>query len=390
MFKHLLLPIPLLRFLIAILTSSHCFAGNPQTVNALATKTVATKIGFREAEVPDSQGNRPLHLSLWYPAGTMAEADHTGAISESIGENRVFYGVAAIRNAEPESVLHPLVVLSHGYGGNWKNLGWLAGELANQGYVVAAPDHPGTTTFDRRPSEAKKLSERPNDLSRIITYLLDAHVSDQLPGHLLEPQALAGGIDPERIAAIGHSLGGWTVTALAGGRFDIDLFSQECHKHPNPRICGLSSELGINQEGMVKAPLDGDLSDSRVRAIVSLDLGLARGFTPESLGAVRIPVLVFGAGVDIGDLPADMESGYLAAHFPSASSHYEKIADAAHFSFMQLCKPGAVALLEEDFPGEGIVCKDGGGRSRREIHRQVADLTTRFLGQSLHFRREQP
>lgn len=147
--------------------------------------------------------------------------------------------------------------------------------------------------------------------------------------------------------------------------------------HPNLRTCGLSIELGIEQGH--DSPLNGDLSDPRIGAIVSLDLGLARGFTPESLAAFNVPALIIGAGVDIGDLPAKLESGYLAADLPKATSSYVEIPDAMHFSFMQACKPGAIDLIEEDTPGDGIVCKDGGTRDREAIHRQVADMITTFL-----------
>ena len=321
-------------------------------------------IGFREIDLPDPAGDRPLHVGVWYP--TVDDSPTT-----TVGENRVFYGVSAIKNAKPaDDDAHPLVVLSHGYGGSWRNLSWLAGELVAQGYVVAAPDHPGTTTFNRQPSEAAKLWERPHDLSRVI---------DALSGSAMP----AGKIDSSRIAAIGHSLGGWTVAALAGARFDADRFSADCDAHPNPRTCGLSRELGIAAGVKADTPLDSDMKDARIEAVVSLDLGLARGLTPESLKAIRTPFLVVGAGIDIGDLPAKMESGYLAEYLPSDTSRFVEIADAMHFSFMQLCKPGAVALIEADTPGDGIVCKDGGARGREEIHRQVADMIIAFLAQAI-------
>jgi predicted dienelactone hydrolase len=321
----------------------------------------ADAIGFRQIDLPDAGGNRPLHVSLWFPTGD------NGPV-EAVGENRVFQGEPAIRNAAPAGSAHALVVLSNGYGGSWRNLNWLAAELVRQGYVVAAPDHPGTTTFDKSPAQAARLWERPRDLSRTI----DALMADP---------SLAGPIAPNRIAAIGHSLGGWTVAAVGGARFSIERMMQDCRTHPNPRTCGLATELGIT-EGR-ESPLEGDLGDARIGAIVSLDLGLARGFTPESLSAFRIPALVIGAGVDIGDLPAKMESGYLATHLPPATSRSVEIPDAMHFSFMQLCKPGAVELIEADTPGDGIVCKDGGGRGREAIHREVAALITAFLAKAI-------
>lgn len=222
---------------------------------------------------------------------------------------------------------HSLVVLSHGYGGSWRNLNWLASELADQGYIVAAPDHPGTTTFDKDAEQAAKLWERPNDLRRVIDALT------------VNPQ-LAGKVDAERIAAIRHSLGGWTVAALAGAHFDTLRFEKDCQVHLGSRVCGLLAELGLGNPELEKMT-----TDPRVRAFVSFDLGLARGFSPESLASVRTPSLVIGAGTDIGDMPAKLESGYLAEHLPKTSSTYVEIPDAMHFSFMQLCKSDAAAML---------------------------------------------
>ncbi|WP_370677034.1 alpha/beta hydrolase family protein [Pleomorphomonas sp. PLEO] len=328
---------------------------------SISAAHAADAIGFKETTLPDTSGDRPLHVSIWYPT-----AD-TGPVAE-VGANRVFHGIPAITDAKPAGEAHPLVVLSHGYGGSWRNLNWLAGELVHQGYVVAAPDHPGTTTFDKSPAQADKLWERPHDLSRVI----DAVTADPV---------LAGAITPNRIAAIGHSLGGWTVAALGGARFSPSQFLNDCKAQLNPRTCGLAGELGIDPTNANQ--LDADMSDARVGAIVSLDLGLARGFTSESLAAFRVPALIFGAGVDIGDLPAKLESGYLAANLPKATTTYVEIADAMHFSFMQLCKPGAAELIEQDTPGDGIVCKDGGARGRETIHRQVADMIIAFLAKAI-------
>ncbi|NNU62941.1 alpha/beta hydrolase family protein [Ochrobactrum soli] len=317
----------------------------------------AETVGFRETEL-NKEGSRPLHVAIWYPTEDQAN-------TVTVGENRVFYGIPAVKGASPDTGVHPLVVFSHGYGGSWRNLNWLANELVQRGYVVAAPDHPGTTTFNKNADQAAKLWERPRDLSRVI---------DELTAN----SQLAGKIDARRIAAIGHSLGGWTVTALAGARFDTSRFEKDCQIHTSPRACSLSEELGLGNHELEK-----EMGDPRVGAIVSLDLGLARGFSPESLASIHIPSLVISAGTDIGDMPAKLESGYLAEHLPKSSSTYVEIPDAIHFSFMQLCKPGAAKLIEEDTPGDGIVCKDGGIRDREEIHREITFLVTGFLAKAL-------
>lgn len=329
------------------------------TFTLLFTITAAQgdETGFRQISI-DADSARPLDISLWYPTNAAAPV-------EIIGENPAFIGIPAITDAAPDQGLHPLVVLSHGYGGSWRNLNWLATALVDRGFIVAAPDHPGTTTFNRDPAQAAMNWERPRDLSRSI----DAVLADP---------DLAGQVDETRIAAIGHSLGGWTVTALAGARFSPAQFAQDCAENPNPRVCGLGAELGF-----ADPKISGDMRDPRVKAIVSLDLGGARSFTPESLASLTTPALIFGAGVDIGDLPAKMESGWLAEHLPAGTSRLIMIPDAMHFSFMQLCKPGAEAMIEKETPGDGIVCRDGGTRSRQQIHDEVTKTIAGFLTAAL-------
>lgn len=317
----------------------------------------ADAVGYRETTL-DKEGKRPLHVSVWYPTQSAGE-------TAVVGENRAFHGVPVLRDATPAPGSRPLVLLSHGYGGSWRNLSWLAMDLAAQGYVVAAPDHPGTTTFDQDPSRAAMLWERPRDLSRII---------DGLAGD----SGLAGKIDTSRVAAIGHSLGGWTVTSLAGARFDTARFEKDCRDKTSPRACALKDELGLG-----RPEIEGDMRDRRLKAFVSFDLGLARGFAPESLTALKVPSLVVAAGIDIGGLPPRLESGYLADHLPKSTSTFVEIPDAMHFSFMGLCKPGAVELIEKEEPGNGVACKDGDTRSRAEIHREVAYLVIGFLASAM-------
>jgi len=51
---------------------------------------------------------------------------------------------------------------------------------------------------------------------------------------------------------------------------------------------------------------------------------------------------------------------------------------------MAPCKPGAVQLIEQNDPGDGIICRDGdGGRPRALIQQQVLGVISEFLAQSL-------
>lgn len=331
----------------------------------------AGSIGFKEIELPDPAGRRPLHVSMWYPTDDLGSP-------VIVGQNSAFVGLSVVRTTEIEAGPHPLVLLSHGFGGSWRNLSWLAGELVQHGYVVAAPDHPGTTFFDRRPQEAARLWERPRDLSRV----LDA---------LTEDTKLLGAIDARRIVAIGHSLGGWTVLELAGGRFDARRLTPDCDKTTDRVKCKLFAELGIGPDIGNASELGQDLSDPRLDAVVSLDLGLATGFTPESLAAIRLPVLVIAASEDFDKETATKaevaatrtDSALISKHLPPSMSTYDEIPGALHFSFLQICRPGAVELIEEETPGDGIVCRDAEGYSRSAIHQQVAGAIIAFLTRTL-------
>ncbi|ELY2785503.1 alpha/beta fold hydrolase [Cronobacter turicensis] len=329
----------------------------------LLNAAASAAIGFHQFTV-DSPATRPLDVAVWYPT-----LDNRP--SETVGDNIVFTGVKVQRDASPAPGTHPVLLLSHGFGGNWRNLNWLAQAMAEQGYIVAAVDHPGTTTRNKQPAQAQALWQRPHDLTRVLDALIASPEKTGTP-------------DEQRIAAAGHSLGGWTVMELAGGRFSASRFMTDCESHLQLGGCKVARTLGIDLPE-AEHQLAQSQRDSRIRAVVSLDLGLARGFTPQSLAKVGIPVLVMSAGADSDDVPAALESGYLVHGLPGRLVRAVSVAGATHFSFMQLCKPGAAAVIDAQEPGEGIVCHDGAGFSRAAIHQQLTAQISAFLNQALGY-----
>ncbi|MDI7658516.1 alpha/beta fold hydrolase [Cronobacter universalis] len=329
----------------------------------LLSAAASAGIGFRQFTI-DSPATRPLDVAVWYPT----DDNHA---TETVGDNLVFTGVKVRRDAAPAPGAHPVLLLSHGFGGNWRNLNWLAKAMADQGYIVAAMDHPGTTTRNKEPSQAQALWQRPKDVTRVLDALIASPEKTGTP-------------DEQRIAAAGHSLGGWTVLELAGARFSAPRFLADCKSHPELGGCQVARTLGIDLPGAVHRLAESQ-RDSRIRAVVSLDLGLARGFTPQSLAKVGIPVLVMSAGADSDDVPAALESGYLVHRLPGQLTRAISVAGATHFSFMQLCKPGAAAVIDAQEPGEGIVCRDGAGFSRENIHQQLTAQISAFLNQALGY-----
>lgn len=331
------------------------------SISLLSLNASGAHVGFQQFQLYKDT-SRPLNTSVWYPTTQDNPA-------ETIAENIAFVGTQVIKNASIQSSKTRLIVLSHGYRGNWKNLNWLATRLAHNGYVVAAVDHPGTTTFDPSPDLAKQWWLRPNDLTRLIDFMT-------------EHSPWSHTLGSNNVAAIGHSLGGWSVMQLAGAEIDIAAFDTFCAENPSntQRTCGLSAELGLDK--FLNTELKSEnISDARVTHVVSLDLGLARSFSSQSLSRIKTQTLIIAAGIDIGDLPQEVESGYLADQIPTGYRHYLVFDEAMHFSFIQECKSNAIAILNEEVPGDGIICKDGKDTTRNAIHNKAARETLAFLNQ---------
>jgi len=216
----------------------------------LATSAVADdqSIGFRKTTLPDARDLRPLELVVWYPSATTATP-------QLIADNQVFFGVLAVPDAKPAAGEHPLVVLSHGYLGNWGKQAWLASALAHKGYIVAAVNLPGSTTLDQTPEAAEQLWRRPMDLNRAITAVL------------AQPKQF-GVVEKGRITAVGHSLGGWTAMEIAGARFDPDRFAQDCSVHPKLASCTVYQVMNPANTPSLKTWLSASLRDQRVSAVV--------------------------------------------------------------------------------------------------------------------------
>jgi len=67
----------------------------------------------------------------------------------------------------------PVVVVSHGRGGDFVGHHDTAETLANAGFVAAAISHPGDTVTDiSRSDDLSALVERPADIRRLIDFML--------------------------------------------------------------------------------------------------------------------------------------------------------------------------------------------------------------------------
>ncbi|TDW32878.1 hypothetical protein EV128_106222 [Rhizobium azibense] len=158
----------------------------------------AGEVGLQDIRVFSHERGSALAVTIWYPS----KGDGEPAL---VGESNIFEGSQASKNASIEVGHFPLVLLSHGSGSRVEGMAWIAKVLAEARFIVAGPNHPGTTSGDSTPAATPKIRERTQDISTIITAL----VSDA---------RWQASIDTKRIGVLGFSLGGsteWSLPALA-------------------------------------------------------------------------------------------------------------------------------------------------------------------------------
>ncbi len=311
--------------------------------------------------VTDPDGGRDLEGFLWYPT------DASGPVTHDF-QSKVWVGTRVVKDANFAAGRFPLVVLSHGMFGNAYNQAWLAAALAKRGYIVAAISHPGTSTWSRDPDQRRQLWERPGDISRLIDHVLSA------PG-------LANHVDAERIFMAGHSLGGFTAVALAGGRYDAAKLNEFCERTPGELVCGIFNGWKIAKTPADRAAMEADLSDPRIRAFAVFDLGGTQSFSTASLRRIDRPMLVFGAPIMNSGLTLDIESRALIDALPPERTEYIEPETLSHFDFLGQCKAGGLELLAREEPGDEIICINGGA-PRAAKHKMIIDAVARFFSKS--------
>jgi len=305
--------------------------------------------GYDRFDLTADHRARPVAASIWYPAANPT-------YRAPVGDGPIFDPTFAFIGPAIAEGEHPLVLLSHGSGGNADSLGWLTSGLVANGAIVLAVNHPGSTSGDSSPRRSVDLEARADDL----TAALDMILADP---------AFAPFIDPDKIGVVGFSLGGSTALGLAGVRFDGAAQDTNCSTGPDAADCVF---FRLGDVRFADSPgFDADARDPRISRAVIVDPGFGGAVDPESLqGALAgITLINLGDTDRLGAADVGPDGNDLANRLPSAS-HVE-IAPANHFTFLGTCKPDAAAFLEEE--QDDPICTDPEGTDRAAAHVQLIE-----------------
>jgi predicted dienelactone hydrolase len=266
---------------------------------------------------------------------------------------------------KPVDTIKALILLSHGIGGSELGHSVLAQALARNGYLVAALRHPGDNWQDQSligKSPERYFDERPRQVSRVIdAILVDPAWKDRIGTDSQGP----------RVGALGHSAGGYTVLALAGGKPDLSRMRKHClaEASEDPIFCS----LGRSGESTPSLPANTpSLKDDRVRAVIAMaPTGVP--LTAKSLAVVQSATMIYEAELDRFLVPR-FHAEWVASNLPAPNLH--RVPNAWHFAFM-------------DSPSMSIPSPDGDvsanppGFDRGAFLKQLAIEVTDFFDKTL-------
>ena len=290
-------------------------------VGLLQPAANAAEAGFRQMTVAASKADdKPARFALYYPTPDAARVIPMGPFPQTVAIN-----------GAPASTVKGLIVISHGTASTETGFAMLAQTLARNGYLVASVEHVGDTWQDQsmRATPGRYFAERPRQASRVIDTVL------------ADPQwraRIANGADGRPlIGALGHSAGGYTVLALAGGKPVLSRLRTHCKTEAalDPVLCKLSHAIG-DASVPAGAAADGQeepvQSDPRVRAVMALaPMGVA--FSASSLASITVPVAIYAGEKDSFLVPR-FHAQWVMQNMRGANTTLQVVPNAGHYAFM--------------------------------------------------------
>lgn len=287
-------------------------------------KNTPFPVGSTVLTITDPKNNLSFPVLLHYPTLDASKSTPFGPFIMDVAVDGVL--------AEGK---FPLVLISHGNSGSQYVYRTISTYLAARGFIVAMPEHFGNNRTDNSLSDSvKNLEYRPQHISLIIDYLLDKTTFKQQ-------------INPDTIALIGHSFGGYTALAVAGGK-PYSMTGEAISTHKDERVKAL----------VIMAPAAGY-------------------FSPKgALDQVNIPILLYIATEDIYTSKKWTADVILKGIQNPEQVRLREIKNAGHFSFIS---PFPDGMKKPSF----LPANDPEGFDRVAFHEELPEEIFQYLEEKL-------
>jgi predicted dienelactone hydrolase len=232
-----------------------------------------------------------------------------------------------------------VVVISHGLGDNRYSYDYLGRYLAQQGFVVAVLDHPGSnsdqilsllTGFSSNLVSDEEFIQRPQDITALL---------DTLESQLANNSVWRDRVDFQNVGVVGQSFGGYTALALGGATLQPDALANLCA----PQVVPVNPSLLLQCQA-VSIPTAPDLQDDRVQAVLAINPVGSALLGPNGYGNIDVPTLMV-AGVADTVAPALPEQIRPFSWLQTPERYLVVIGNATHFSMIDAeAEDASVAL----------------------------------------------
>jgi len=302
------------------------------------------EVGYREMALTYSSAGsmepREIVLRVWYPA---QDGSGAGPAQYAVaGIVDIPAGIALDAPPVTDDEALPLVVYSHGNGGEGL-LAYPYGELmASHGWVLVAPNHTGNTALDLAigPADPSALValDRPTDITAIIDEFDSGLSGDELEG---KADVALG------VYLFGHSFGGYTSFTAGGADVDYDTLSADCEGQT-------SDNCDVLTDPNIEAAYQAGFGDPRIVAIAPQAPALV-AIAEGELAALGIPSLLMTGTLD--QTTTFEESAQPSwAGIDDPDDIWVNMPLGAHYSFISVCHdlpPDILALFIDDADLDG-------------------------------------
>lgn len=268
----------------------------------------------------------------------------------------------------------PMVVISHGFAADRRFLDYLANHLASYGLVVVTIEHPksninwlASIALDNNPEAllpASEFIDRPLDVSFVLDRL----------GELNQSRGFwQGKLPTQRVTIIGHSLGGYTALALAGGEVDLAAVREFCQQRsPWERAPADWFQCSAEQLTDQVPAQNLQLADPRIVQAIVLNPIAGRLFGSKGLGKINVPTLILTSSYDTITPP--LEHQLKAFQQLNSQKYLLTVVGGTHLS---VCDPSHInqELANNPLVPEVI------GRAAQPIHQVLKGVALSFVQQ---------
>ncbi|NEO25442.1 MAG: alpha/beta fold hydrolase [Kamptonema sp. SIO4C4] len=264
----------------------------------------------------------------------------------------------------------PLIVMSHGFAADRKFMNYLAEHLASHGFSVLSIEHPGNSintlvsmTLEFNPSKLLSASEfidRPQDVSFVL---------DKLDELRQDWSYLYEKFNTDEVVVIGHSLGGSTALALAGGTLNFREVREFCQQQTP---VGRSPADWLQCSAATLPQSKVQLRDERVVSAIALNPLIGQLFGESGLDTVETPVMLLSSSGDV--ITPALDHQLRPFQDISEEKYLVAIAGATHMSVTDLGHIGGDL-------GQGTLSREVMGEEAKPVRRLVRGLSLAFVEQ---------